>query len=199
MKVRRLLKEITERSFSDLAPQTSWNQQLLTDFRHNFLIISRMLQTANTKRKDPAAIWTDVNKRVLIDALIHHSGGRYANLANAKGKWNLVVSDFQSATGQIQFPNPQLPLLLKSLRHLRITRRVVVLEECADDPDYCTEEEPGDLPSICLPEWLWCWLQGSCYGSTKCVECILRCPQWLIAICERTASILWRTSGPVWT
>lgn len=97
-----------------------------------------------------------MNKRVLIDALIHHSGGRYANLANAKGKWNLVVSDFQSATGQIQFPNLQLPLLFKSLRHLRITRRVVVLEECADHPDYGTEEEPSDLPSICLPEWLWC-------------------------------------------
>jgi hypothetical protein len=115
-----------------------------------------MLQTANTKRKDPAAIWTDVNKRVLIDALTLHSGGRYSNLANAKGKWNLVVADFQSATGQMQFPNLLIPLLLQSLMHLQITRRVVVLKECTDDPDYCTEEEPSDLPSICLPEWLWC-------------------------------------------
>ena len=115
-----------------------------------------MLQTATTKRKDPVAIWTDVNKRVLIDALILHSGGRYSNLANAIGKWNLIVADFQSATGHMQFRNLQIPLLLQSLIHPQITRRVVVLEECADDPDNRTEEEFGDLPSICLPEWLWC-------------------------------------------
>ena len=60
-----------------------------------------MLQTVITKRKDPGAIWTDVNKRVLIDALSLHSGGRYSNLANAKGKWRLVVDVFQSRTGQM--------------------------------------------------------------------------------------------------
>lgn len=60
-----------------------------------------MLQTAIIKRKDPVVIWTDTNKRVLIDALLLHSDGCNSNLANAKGKWKLVVDDFQIRTGQI--------------------------------------------------------------------------------------------------
>jgi hypothetical protein len=47
------------------------------------------------KRKDPTVMWTDVNKHVLITALVQHSNGRFSNLANAKGKWALVVSDFE--------------------------------------------------------------------------------------------------------
>ena len=51
------------------------------------------------KRKDLPVMWTDVNKHVLITALVQHSNGRYFNLANAKEKWALIVSDFQKATG----------------------------------------------------------------------------------------------------
>ena len=54
-----------------------------------------------SKKKDAPAIWTDANKGVLIDALVRHSDGRYSNLSNAKGKWRLIVSDFESATGQL--------------------------------------------------------------------------------------------------
>jgi hypothetical protein len=59
------------------------------------------------KRKDLPVMWTDVNNYVLITALVQHSNGRYSNLANARGKWALVVSDFEKGTGwlavQLQF------------------------------------------------------------------------------------------------
>ena len=60
-----------------------------------------MAEVVSKKKKDAPAIWTDANKGVLIDALVRHSEGRYSNLSNAKGKWRLIVSDFESATGQL--------------------------------------------------------------------------------------------------
>ena len=59
-----------------------------------------MAATDDQKKKEPTAIWTDVNKRVLIHTLATHSGGRYNNLLNDKKKWVLVVKDFHDATGE---------------------------------------------------------------------------------------------------
>lgn len=44
-------------------------------------------------------MWTDVNKKTLIDTLALHSSSRYSNLSNAKGKWKLIVIEFEKATG----------------------------------------------------------------------------------------------------
>jgi hypothetical protein len=156
MKVRRLLKLIAEHDGDFFAAQSSSNHQHVTNFSHHISFNCRMLSTASTKRKDPFAIWTDVNKRVLIEALSLHSGGRYSNLANAKGKWKLVVADFQSATGQMQVPTLLRLLFLESLIRLQTNHRFVVFEECAYDPDHIAEEKLSNLPSICLSEWLWC-------------------------------------------
>ena len=35
--------------------------------------------------------WIDVNRKVLIDYLLEHSDGRYANIKNKKSAWKLVV------------------------------------------------------------------------------------------------------------
>lgn len=59
-----------------------------------------MTSTGDQKKKEPTAYWTDVNKRVLIETLTMHSGGRYNDLLNDKKKWLLVVKDFHAATGE---------------------------------------------------------------------------------------------------
>ena len=47
-----------------------------------------------SSRSSNAAHWPDCNKKVLIDALVHHSDGRFSNLVNDKKKWDAVVNDF---------------------------------------------------------------------------------------------------------
>ena len=43
--------------------------------------------------------WLDVNRKVLIECLAEHSGGRYSSLKNKKSAWKLVVADFNVKTG----------------------------------------------------------------------------------------------------
>ena len=149
-----------------------------------------MLQTDITKREDPGAIWTDVNKRVLIDALSLHSSGRYSNLANAKGKWKLVVDDFQSRTGQMLVYNLNTSLVLQNLIPLQITCRVALLKERADDPGYSAQEKFIDLPPVCDPKWVWRRLDGCCDCSTIRTKRILCRSQRVISIRERAAGVL---------
>jgi hypothetical protein len=52
-----------------------------------------------TTPKQPT-IWTDANRKALRESLEVHSNGRYSNLANAKGKWKLVVAEFLAKTGR---------------------------------------------------------------------------------------------------
>lgn len=59
-----------------------------------------MTSKGDQKKKDPSANWTDVNKRVLIETLAVHSGGRYNNLLSDKKKWIIIVKDFHDATGK---------------------------------------------------------------------------------------------------
>ena len=62
---------------------------------HNFFN-SSMEQSCKVKQ---STVWTDANRKALREALELHSNGRYSNLANAKGKWKLVVADFLAKTG----------------------------------------------------------------------------------------------------
>ena len=52
-------------------------------------------------------MWLDVNRKVLIDYLAEHSGGRYSNLKNKKSAWKLVVVDFNLKTG-LSYDKPVL-------------------------------------------------------------------------------------------
>lgn len=53
-----------------------------------------------SSRSSNAAHWPDCNKKVLIDALVYHSDGRFSNLVNDKKKWDAVVNDFNLKTSK---------------------------------------------------------------------------------------------------
>ena len=59
-----------------------------------------MTSKGDQKKKEPSANWTDVNKRVLIETLALHSGGRYNNRLSYKKKLILIVKVFHDATGK---------------------------------------------------------------------------------------------------
>jgi hypothetical protein len=66
----------------------------------------------------PPTIWTDANKKALREALGNHSDGRYSNLANAKGKWKLVVAEFHAKTDKLVVSNVLTKNSLQNLIHL---------------------------------------------------------------------------------
>ena len=59
--------------------------------------------------------WLDVNRKVLIDCLAEHSGGRYSNLKNKKSAWKSVVADFNLKTG-LSYDKPVLASQVQSLK-----------------------------------------------------------------------------------
>ena len=60
-----------------------------------------MLRTAgkvNAAREDKVK-WIDANRKVLINLLLKNFNGGYAKMANDKGAWAKVVTDFKRETG----------------------------------------------------------------------------------------------------
>lgn len=101
MQVRRVLKVFAERfvhHLDILMRQYHSKLLLITNNKHHNSLTQDGTHLNEEEERANSDV-TDVNKHILITALAQHSNGRYSNLANAKGKWAFVVSDFQKATG----------------------------------------------------------------------------------------------------
>lgn len=88
--------------------------------RHNFyqqLSVSTFFaMTTKVHIKVEGSVkWLDVNRKMFIDCLAEHSGGRYSSLKNKKSAWKLVVADFNVKTG-LSYDKQVLATQVQSLK-----------------------------------------------------------------------------------